>query len=70
MKEKATQSSPEILGGEPVFSGTSVPVQTLIDYLDAGDSLGDFLEDFPSVTSQQVLEVLEAAESQTLFKRT
>jgi len=43
------------MGGAPVFAGTRVPVQTLLDYLEAGESIDDFLEGFPSVTRQQVI---------------
>ena len=50
-----------ILGGTPVFRGTRVPVRTLLDYLEAGDPMDDFLEDFPSVTRAQAVAVLEAA---------
>ena len=53
--------SPEVLGGTPVFSGTRVPVQTLLDYLEAGDSIDEFLDGFPSVTREQVLSFLEMA---------
>ena len=49
------------MGGTPVFPGTRVPVQTLLDYLEAGDSINEFLEGFPSVTRQQVIEFLEEA---------
>jgi uncharacterized protein (DUF433 family) len=49
------------MGGTPVFSGTRVPVQTLLDYLEAGESIDEFLAGFPSVTRQQVIEFLEAA---------
>lgn len=49
----------EILGGTPVFKGTRVPVQTLLDYFSGGQSLDEFLDDFPSVTHDQVVEVLE-----------
>lgn len=52
-------SDPEILGGTPVFVGTRVPVQSLFDHLEAGDSIDDFLEGFPSVQRQQVIAVLE-----------
>ena len=52
------QRSAEILGGTLVFSGTRVPFQILIDYLKAGDSLDDFLEDFPTVSRAQVFRVL------------
>ncbi len=55
------QSSKEILGGTPVFAGTRVPVQTLIDCLESGDRLDDFLDDFPTVTRDQALAVLELA---------
>ncbi len=50
---------PEIMGGLPCFSGTRVPVKNLFDYLEAGDPLNDFLEDFPSVTREQAVVVLE-----------
>ena len=52
---------PNILGGTPVFVGTRVPVQTLLDYLEAGDSLDDFLEQFPSVLREHAVAVLELA---------
>ena len=51
--------SNEVLGGTPVFNGTRVPVKNLIDYLEAGDSIDDFLEDFPSVTREQAVQFLE-----------
>ncbi|MBW4493354.1 MAG: DUF433 domain-containing protein [Oscillatoria princeps RMCB-10] len=54
-------SSPEILSGTPVFRGTRVPVRTLIDYLAAGDSLDDFLDDFPTVSREQATELLNLA---------
>ena len=49
------------MGGTPVFAGTRVPVQTLLDYLEAGESIDDFLEGFPSVTRNQVIGFLEEA---------
>ncbi|HEY0462433.1 MAG TPA: DUF433 domain-containing protein [Pyrinomonadaceae bacterium] len=49
----------EILGGTPVFKGTRVPVKNLFDYLETGDSIDDFLEDFPSVKREQVVKLLE-----------
>jgi uncharacterized protein (DUF433 family) len=52
---------PEVLGGTPVFAGTRVPVATLIDYLEAGDRLEDFLDDFPTVSREQALAALELA---------
>ena len=51
----------EVMGGTPVFAGTRVPVQTLLDYLEAGESIDDFLEGFPGVTRRQVIEFLEQA---------
>jgi uncharacterized protein (DUF433 family) len=52
---------PEILGGTPVFVGTRVPVKILFDYLEAGDSLDVFLDEFPSVTRAQAIAALELA---------
>ena len=54
-------SDPEILGGAVVFKGTRVPLQNLIDYLEGGYSLEEFLDDFPSVARQQAIEGLEEA---------
>ncbi len=54
-------SDPEILGGTPVFAGTRVPLRALLDYLEAGDSLTEFLEDFPSVTREQAIAALRHA---------
>ena len=59
--ESVIHSDLEILGGTPVFVGTRVPVQSLFDHLEAGDSIGDFLEGFPSVRREQVIAVLEAS---------
>jgi len=50
-----------VLGGQPVFRGTRVPVETLFDHLEAGVSLDQFLEDFPTVSKEQVVAVLDAA---------
>jgi len=52
------------MGGTPVFAGTRVPVQTLIDYIKGGDSIDDFLDGFPTVTKEQVIAFLEEAEQQ------
>ena len=49
------------MGGTPVFAGTRVPIQTLLDYLEAGESIDDFLEGFPSVKREQVIAFLEQA---------
>jgi uncharacterized protein (DUF433 family) len=54
-------SDPEILGGTPVFVGTRVPLQNLVDYLSAGDSLEDFLRSFPTVSREQAVAALEQA---------
>lgn len=54
-------SDPDILGGIPVFVGTRVPMKTLLDYLEAGDSLNEFLDHFPSVSREQAITVLELA---------
>jgi uncharacterized protein (DUF433 family) len=66
MVNPAIVSSREILGGTPVFAGTRVPAQTLIDYLEAGDSIDTFLAHFPTVRREQVIEVLEATKAQLL----
>jgi uncharacterized protein (DUF433 family) len=54
------ESSKDILGGEPVFRGTRVPVQTLIQYLKAGDRLENFLRDYPTVSKKQAVDFLES----------
>jgi uncharacterized protein (DUF433 family) len=61
-------SDPDIMGGTPVFVGTRVPFQTLLDYLEAGDPLGDFLEDFPTVSRQQAVAALEQAKQALLAR--
>jgi len=53
-------ADPEIMGGTPVFVGTRVPLQNLIDYLEGGESLEDFLDGFPSVKREQAIAVIEA----------
>jgi uncharacterized protein (DUF433 family) len=67
MMQKATldsviHSDPEILGGTPVFCGTRVPMKNLIDYLAAGDTLDQFLDDFPSVRREQAVTALRSPE--------
>jgi uncharacterized protein (DUF433 family) len=57
---------PDVMGGTPVFYGTRVPVQTLLDYLEAGESIDEFLAGFPSVSREQVIEFLEAAKDRLL----
>jgi uncharacterized protein (DUF433 family) len=61
-------SSPDILGGTPVFNRTRVPVKNLTDYLEAGDTIDAFLEDFPSVSRQQVIAFVEQAKEALLAK--
>lgn len=53
--------NPEIMSGTPVFAGTRVPIQNLFDYLEAGEDLAAFLDDFPSITKEAALAVLEIA---------
>lgn len=62
--------SPDRLGGTPVFAGTRVPIQSLIDYLEGGDTLAQFLADFPSVTHEHAIAVLELAKSALLAQAT
>jgi uncharacterized protein (DUF433 family) len=57
----AVHSDPETLGGTPVFIGTRVPVQSLFDYIEGGDTLDEFLRQFPSVTRERALAALDAA---------
>mgnify|MGYP000361129554 CR=1 FL=1 len=61
MNRSVINSDPEIQGGVPVFLGTRVPVKNLFDYLEAGDSLDDFLRSFPSVSKEQAIAALELA---------
>jgi len=60
--------SPAVLGGTPVFAGTRVPVEALIDYLEGGDTIDAFLEGFPSVTREQVITFLEETKARVLAK--
>jgi uncharacterized protein (DUF433 family) len=59
-------SVPDVMGGTPVFVGTRVPLQNLIDYLKGGESIEDFLDGFPSVKREQVIAVIEAAKFKML----
>ena len=59
--EQLIQRSPDVLSGTPVFRGTRVPVQALIDYLEAGDRLEDFLGDYPTVSREQAVAALQIA---------
>jgi uncharacterized protein (DUF433 family) len=60
-REQIIQSDPQILGGTPVFAGTRVPIETLVDYLKGGERLEDFLDGFPSVSRAQAEVFLEIA---------
>ena len=60
-REQVIQRNPEIMGGTPVFAGTRVPVQTLVDYLKGGEGLEDFLDGFPSVSRAQAEAFLQIA---------
>jgi uncharacterized protein (DUF433 family) len=62
------QVDPEVLSGTPVFAGTRVPVETLLAYFEGGQSLAEFLADFPSVTEEQVLAALEEAKEALLAR--
>lgn len=64
MEKSVISHTLDIMGGTPVFSGTRVPIQTLLDYLEAGESINDFLEGFPSVSREQVISFLEQAKDQ------
>jgi uncharacterized protein (DUF433 family) len=66
MKQPIIFRSLDTMGGGAVFHGTRVPVQTLLDYLEAGESIDDFLEGFPSVTRGQVIAFLEEAKDQLI----
>jgi uncharacterized protein (DUF433 family) len=64
MDQPIVTSSPDVLSGAPVFAGTRVLVQSLIDYLEGGETIDDFLEGFPSVKREQVVQCLEKAAAQ------
>ena len=66
MDTRIISTSPDVMGGTPVFSGTRVPVQTLLDYLEAGESIDDFLGGFPSVSREQVIAFLEQAKDRLI----
>ncbi len=63
---KVVSQNPEVLGGALVFDGTRVPVESLFDHLEAGDSIEDFLEGFPSVRREQVISLLEESREHAL----
>ena len=59
--EEIVSVRPEVMHGTPVFAGTRVPIQALLDYLEAGESLNEFLEDFPSVSREQAVKFIDLA---------
>ena len=65
LDQTVVHSDREILGGTPVFVGTRVPVKTLYDYLESGDALDEFLEDFPAVSREQAIAALELGREMT-----
>jgi uncharacterized protein (DUF433 family) len=65
-RKGVVHSDPEVLGGTPVFVGTRVPVQSLFDYLEGGETVDEFLRQFPSVKREQVLAALEMARDSVL----
>lgn len=67
-QKSAVHNDPEIIGGTPVFVGTRVPFQTMLDYLEAGDPLAEFLEDFPTVSREQAIAALEQAKDALLAR--
>jgi len=66
MKSTVVTSSPDVMGGTPVFAGTRVPIENLLDYLEGGESIDDFLEGFPSVSREQVITFLEETKARVL----
>jgi len=67
-EKPVVHSDPEIMSGTPVFVGTRVPFQTLLDYLEAGQPLSEFLEDFPTVPKEQAIAALEQAKEALLAR--
>ena len=65
-KQSLITSTPDILGGTPVFRGTRVPVQTLSEYLEGGQTIDEFLDGFPTVSREQVIAFLEEAKARML----
>ena len=69
MKYGAINIDPETMGGTPVFIGTRVPIQALFDYIETGETLTEFLENFPSVEKQYALQVLEMAKKTLMTEK-
>ena len=68
MRQPVVKIDPEIMSGAPCFAGTRVPIQNLIDYLEGGDSIDNFLEGFPTVSREQVIAFLEEAKESVLAR--
>ena len=68
MSQSVVRIDPEIMSGAPCFAGTRVPIQNLIDYLEGGNSIDDFLEGFPTVSREQVIAFLEEAKESVLAR--
>lgn len=68
MAQPLVTSSPDILSGTPVFAGTRVPVQALIDYLEGGETIDDFLAGFPTIRREQIVAFLDAASARMIAK--
>ena len=68
MPQPIVTSSPDILSGTPVFAGTRVPLQALIDYLEGGETIDDFLAGFPTVKREQIVAFLEEAKARMISK--
>lgn len=66
MRQPIIASSPDVMGGTPVFAGTRVPIQTFIDYIKGGESIDDFLEGFPTVSKEQILLFLDEVKEQMI----
>jgi uncharacterized protein (DUF433 family) len=68
VSQSVVKIDPKIMSGAPCFAGTRVPIQNLIDYLEGGDSIDDFLEGFPTVSREQVIAFLEEAKESVLAR--
>ena len=68
MQGLVVHSDPDVMSGTPVFVGTRVPFQTLIEYIEAGEPLSEFLEDFPTVSKEQAIAALEQAKEALLAR--
>ncbi len=69
MRYNSINMDPDILGGTPVFTGTRVPIQTLFDYIETGETIEEFLENFPTVKKEQAIEVIKTASEFITNKR-